>query len=270
MQTALTLPEVQHRAVVIGQHLHLNMPGAHNESFEEQGVVTERCRCLPPGNHKRRRQIGRIIDAVHTLTAAARGRFDQDREADITGSGDQVGVGESGFGNSGYHRNAEGRDGGLGRDLVAHGGDGRGRRTDEYQSGVCQCGGEIGVLREESVPGVHRLRPGAHGRLDHGLDVEITLPCGRRPDPDGDVSLGHVARARVGVAVDRHRPDTHGSQRPDDAHGDLATVRDKYGVEHSCCHVTTSGRRHRRPAQRAHWLSPKAQVPEQFWCRRGR
>ena len=204
LQTALTFTEVQHRAMGIGEHLYLNMPGAQNESFEEQGVVTERCRCLPPGNHQRRRQVGRVVDAVHTLAAAACGWFDQDREANITGSGDQVGVGQSGFGYSGYHRNTERRYSGLGCDFVAHGGDGRGRRADEHQSGARQGGGEICVLREESVTGVHCLRPGAHGRLDHSLDIEITLPGGRRPDPDSDVGLIDMARARVGVAVDRH------------------------------------------------------------------
>ena len=240
LQTALTFTEVQHRAIGIGEHLHLNMPGAQYEPFEKQGVVAERGRRLAAGNDKSSSEVGRVVDAVHTLAAAACGWFDQYREANVTGSGDQVGVGESGLGYSGYYRDAEGRHRGLGCDLVAHGGDSCRRRTDEHQSGTRQCSGEIRVLREESVTGVHCLRPGSHGRIDHGLDVEITLPRGRRPDPDGDVSLGHVACARVGIAVDRHRPDTHGSQRADDAHGNLAAVRDENGVEHVCCHVVTS------------------------------
>ena len=246
------------------------MAGAQYEPFEEQGVVTERGRRLPAGNHKCCSQVGRVVDAVHPLAPAACGRFDQYREADITGSRDQVGVGEAGFGDSRYHRNAKGRHSCLRCDLVAHGGDSCSRRSDKHQPGVCQRGGEIGVFRKESVTGVHCLSPGSHGGIDHGLDTEITLSNRRRPDADGDVGLGDMARARVGVAVDRHRPNTHGFERPDDAHGDLAAVCDQYGVEHSCCHLITSGRRRTRRGRRAHWRPPKEQVPEPFWCRQGR
>ena len=96
---------------------------------------------------------------------------------------------------------------------------------------VSQRGGELRVLREESVAGVDRLRAGAPGRRDDGVDVEVALPRGRRSDAHRDIGLGDVARTGVGVAEHRDRADSHGAQRADDPHGDLAAVGDQNGVE---------------------------------------
>ena len=43
LQAALTLAEMKHRTVGVGEHLNLNVPGAQDEPLEEQGVVAE-CR----------------------------------------------------------------------------------------------------------------------------------------------------------------------------------------------------------------------------------
>ena len=90
-----------------------------------------------------------------------------------------------------------------------------------------QRGGELCILREESVAGVNRLGAGSAGRCHHGVDVEIALARGCRSDVDRDVGLGDVARACVGVAEHGNRPDTHCAQRANHPHGDLATVGDK-------------------------------------------
>ena len=240
LQAALALTEVEHHAVGVGQHLDLDVPGAQHESLQEQGVVAECGGRLPSRRTQSGGQISGIIDAMHALPAAAGRGLHQQRIADAGGGGNQISVGQSAFGDAGDHWNPKSGHRGLGGDLVAHRGDGRGRRTDEYQSGTRQCGGEIGVLRKESVAGVHRLRPGTQGGVDHGLDVEVALPGRWRADPYRNIGLCDVPGGRVGVAVDRHRTDTHGSQRADDAHRDLAAVCDEHGVEHCqghCPHI---------------------------------
>ena len=80
---------------------------------------------------------------------------------------------------------------------------------------------------------MHCLRAGAPGRGDDGVDVEVALPCGRRPDGHRDVCLGDVAGARVGVAEDRDRADAHRTQSADHPNRNLATVGNQDGVE--CC-----------------------------------
>ena len=41
LQAALPLPEVHHVAVRVGQHLHLDVPGAQHKPLQEQRVVAE-------------------------------------------------------------------------------------------------------------------------------------------------------------------------------------------------------------------------------------
>ena len=94
-----------------------------------------------------------------------------------------------------------------------------------------QRGGELRVLREESVAGMDGLRTGALRGRDDGVDVQVALPCGSGPDADRDVGLCDVAGARVGVAEHRDRPDPHRAQRADDPDRDLAAVGDQNGVE---------------------------------------
>ena len=45
----------------------------------------------------------------------------------------------------------------LGFDLVAHGGDGAGRWADEDDARLLQGEGEIAVLRQEAIAGMHRF-----------------------------------------------------------------------------------------------------------------
>ena len=97
--------------------------------------------------------------------------------------------------------------------------------------GSLQRGGELRVLREESVAGVDGLRAGAAHGVEDRVDRQVALPGGRRADPDRDVGLGDVPGVRVGVAEHRDRANSHGPQRADDPHRDLAAVGDQNGIE---------------------------------------
>ena len=47
LQAAFALAEVDHVAVPVGEHLHLDVPGVQHKPLEEQRVVAERRRRLP-------------------------------------------------------------------------------------------------------------------------------------------------------------------------------------------------------------------------------
>ena len=111
------------------------------------------------------------------------------------------------------------------------------RRPDEHDPRRLQSCGEFGVLREESVAGVDGLRPGATGRIDNRLDVQIALPRRCGTDAHRDVSLGDVTGTCVGVAEYGDRADAHVAQRADHAHGDFATVGDEHGMNHRHGHI---------------------------------
>ena len=267
LQAAFALAEVDHVAVPVGEHLHLDVPGVQHKPLDKQRVVAERRRRLPTRARQRGGQLRGLMHHPHPLASTACRRLDQHRITDLVRSGDQIGVSETGARHTRHDRHAERRHRGLRGDLVAHGLDRRGRRTDERDASLLQRRGELRVLRKESVAGVDRLCAGASGRLNDCLDVEVALPRGRGADAHRDVGLGHVAGTGVGVAEHRDRADTHRPQRADDTHGDLAAVGHQNGIESHC---VTSGIRRRRPTRAAPVRRSTAPAPARFWCRRDR
>ena len=94
-----------------------------------------------------------------------------------------------------------------------------------------RSGCELCVLREESVARVNGLRTGAAHGVEDGIDRQVTLPGGRRSDPDRNVGHDDVPGIRVGIAEHRDRSNSHGPQRTDHPHRDFAAVGDQNGIE---------------------------------------
>lgn len=168
---------------------------------------------------------------MHALPAAAGGGLDQERVADAGRGLDELRVAHAGFGDARHHGDAVAGDVVLGADLVSHDVEGFDAGADERDAGPLQGAGEVDVLAQEAVAGVHGLRAAVAAGLDDGLDLEVALGGGRGADPDGDVGLPHVAGAGVGVGIDGHRTDAQGAQGSDHAAGDLAAVGDQDGAE---------------------------------------
>jgi len=226
LQRALALAEVHGVAVGVGQHLDLDVPRAGDQPLDEQRVIAERAPRLAASGGDGSLEVLGPVHLVHALAAAARAGLEQHRVADLSDGRDQLGVGEPGAVGAGDDRHAGLGDGLLGADLVAHGLDGRGGRTDERDPrGGARCG-ERGVLGEEAVSGVDRLGAGGAGSVEHVVDREVAA------DADGDVGGDDVRRARVGVGVDGDAADTEPAQRAQHAHGDLPAVGDEHGGEH--------------------------------------
>ena len=130
LQAALALAEMDHVAVRVGEHLHLDVAGrstkrSRNSVSSPKDAAASRRALRAP-----RSSVGPLDDA-HALAAAAGGRLDEQRVADLVGGRDEVGVGHARAGDAGHDRHAGGGDGLLGADLVAHHLDGVRRRPDE-------------------------------------------------------------------------------------------------------------------------------------------
>src|SRR4051812_3545425 len=82
---------------------------------------------------------------------------------------------------------------------------------------------------------MHRLAPARLRRGDDRRDAQVALAGGRRADANRLVGETHVQRVGVGGRVDGDRLDPQLVQRADDAHGDLAAVRNQYAGEHQTC-----------------------------------
>ena len=161
LQAALALAQVDDVAVLVGEDLDLDVPRPLHVPLQQQGVVAERGPCLPARRGDRRGQLRRRGHQPHALAAASGGRLDQQRVADLIRGVGQVRVGRRLPGLlavTGQHRHSGGQDRGLGPDLVAHRLDRGGGRADEGQAGRGAGASEGGVLRQEPVARVHRLR----------------------------------------------------------------------------------------------------------------
>ncbi len=84
---------------------------------------------------------------------------------------------------------------------------------------------------------MHGLRAAADCRVDDDRDVEVAVSRGCRPDRNGEVRRGDVARVGVRVAVHRDRPDAQGLERADHPDSDLTPVGDQNGIETHHTHI---------------------------------
>ena len=217
--------------VRVGEHLHLDVAGALDEALDEQRRVAEcRARLAPRGGDGGGQLVRGPHDA-HALAAAARGRLDHQRQADLVGGarGELVVrrvLDRRHDRHAGRHREAP-------RLVLApHALDDVGRRADERQAGIGARAREVRVLGEEAVAGVDRLRARAPRGVEHGVDRQVRLARRRRPDAQRRVGLADVRGDAVGVGVDRDGPQPERARRAQHADRDLAAVCDQHRVEH--------------------------------------
>ena len=147
-----------------------------------------------------------------------------------------------------HQRHAGVARGGPGGELVAEGGDGLGARADELDSGVPARAREVGVLGEEAVAGMNGVGLDAHRGLDHAVAVEVALARGPRADGIGLVGHQHVKRDAVRLAEDGDRRQVQLAEGADDAHRDLAAVRDQDAAQPD--HVSSRSPRTQSRARR--------------------
>ena len=88
--------------------------------------------------------------------------------------------------------------------LAAHQRDRFGRRPDEGQPGVAARGGEVLVLGEEAVAGMHRVGARLPRGVDDRVDAQVALARRVRPDRPRLVRQPHVQRRAIAVGIDRH------------------------------------------------------------------
>ena len=84
---------------------------------------------------------------------------------------------------------------------------------DETRFGA--AAGEVGILGEEAVAGVDRLRAGAQRSFDDAAAVQVALAGGSRPDVHRLISGTHVRGPGVRIGVNRHAADPHVAKRAD-------------------------------------------------------
>jgi hypothetical protein len=84
------------------------------------------------------------------------------------------------------------------------------------------------------------IAAGLHGQVHQLARIEITLER-IAADAMGFIGTFHVERLAIGIGIDRHRANTHLGAGPYDTHGDLASIGNKYLLDHTwllvCCNL---------------------------------
>ena len=164
-----------HVAELVGDHLRLDVARLVEITLDEALSAPERRDGLPGG---RLEQLGDLLDGagdLHAAAAAAEGSLDGHRNAVLAGERDDfVGVLDR-VGGARDQRRLGARGDVAGRHLVAKVADGLRARPDPDQSGVDDGLGEVGVLREEPVTGMDRVRAGLRRGVEDLAEVQVGL-----------------------------------------------------------------------------------------------
>ena len=176
LDRAVALAEVDDVAVRVGEHLHLDVPRILEVALDVDAAVREVLLALALRRLERPLGLARLGDELHALAAAARGRLDDQRIADLLAERAapprRVSTGSVVPGMIGTpaspHRRPRPR-------LRAHQLDRLARRADPDEPGVLDRPREAGVLGEEAVAGMDRLGARALRGLDDALADEVAL-----------------------------------------------------------------------------------------------
>ena len=210
LDRAVALSERHDGAVRVREQLDLDVPGPFDVALAEDGAVAEGRLRLAGGRRERVVELAGRTHDPHAASAAACGGLDDERVADLVRLA------------RGDHRHARlGRDA-LGRELVAAEPQRPRRWTDPGDPGGHDRVGEVRALRQEAVARMDRVG----SRLACGAHVLCGVEVGR--DRDGLAGRARVERAGVVGSGHRDRAPPEFVARPEDAHGDLASVRHQH------------------------------------------
>ncbi len=186
LHRAVALAQVHGVLVLVGQHLDFDVPRVLQVLLEVDRWIAERGAGLGLGHLHRVDQRRFGVDDPHAPAAAAARCLDDHGVAHRLRQTPDLHrvIGQLAF-RAGYARHARLDHGLLGRDLVAHDADRFRRRPDELEPALFDPLGKVGVLREEAVARVDRLRIGHFRRRNDGGHVEIALGRLRRADAHG-------------------------------------------------------------------------------------
>ena len=209
---AFPFPDGPYGAVGVRKHLDLDVVTGGQVALAEHGRVPECGLCFAPGGGDFIRQGGQFADHSHAATATSRGGFHEDRQLRLS---DRVGI------EFVEHRHTRGGHELLSLDFGAHRPHRIHRRPDPDQPRVLYGGGEVSVLRKESVTGVNGVGAGGTGRRDDGLGVEIVADLRQ---PHAGVGVADVGRGGVRIGVDRDGAQTQPAAAGEHPAGDLTAV----------------------------------------------
>ena len=176
LDRAVALEQVDHVAVGVGEHLHLDVARVGQVALDVDGRVGEELLALARGALEGLLELVLGLGDAEALAAAAAGRLDRHRVADrVVDHLARVLDGLDRVGRAGHDRHARLVHDLAGARLRAHRVDRARRRADEDDPGLLAGARERGVLGEEAVAGVDRLGARLLRDLEDLVDLQVAL-----------------------------------------------------------------------------------------------
>ena len=242
LHRAIALQEVDHVAVVVGDDLHLDVPGMLDVFFEIDFGVAEGGLGLGLGLLDGGLQ-GQIVQGhAHAAPAAAGRRLDQHRKAELVGQRDGLALALDQPLAAGHGGNVDFLGQSPGGVLVAHQGHRLVRGADELDLATAADLGKMGVFGQKTVARMNRLHVADLGGADDPVDLQVAVGGLGRADAIGFVGQFQVGGAAVGLAEDGHGLDAQLAAGAEDAQGDFAAVGNQDSLEHGYSPVSTLNR----------------------------
>ncbi len=252
LQRALSFAQVDDVALLIGQHLHLNVTRVDDRFLDINFAIAKRPLRLAARAFERRLEVVGGVDKTHAFATTACGGFQHDRITDARGHFLCLLEGLEASRCAGHKRNACAFHGLAGAGLRSHSVHGGGRGADEFHPRLDARSGELRILGEKSVSRMDRVCSGSRGDVQKFLNIEIGLGGGGRADGIGLVGFADVEGGAIYLRVDGNGGDSHFVAGTNDPHGDLAAIRDENFLEHFLerdCRSANSRFYRRFPAQ---------------------
>ena len=225
LQGAVTLKQMCHISVLIGQDLDFDVLGIDQEFLHEDVAVAEGLECFGFDQVKVDADFFDSIAASHASSAAAGSCFENDRETEFhrqllgfftalerllgSGSGRYIAV----------QRHL------LGTELVAHHIQDLGSGSDEFDAGLFAGAREITVFGKKSVSGVDRVTLMHDRQLDDPGDVQISAERAFiLADQVRLIRCRTESRVSILIGIDRNSLQAKIVTGAEDTHRDLTAV----------------------------------------------
>ncbi len=242
-------------ALAVGDHLDLDVPGAGDQAFQEHHAAAERPRGLLAGAFVGVGEFGLVRDHADAAPAAARGRLQHQRVADLARrrQGGVQGLDRAAAPRRDRYADLLGDQ--LRTDLVAELAHGFSARSDEGDSDPCAQLRERRIFRDEAPADPRGVGPGLHQRALQYLQVEIRAR-GRGTEIVGGVGFADEGGRAVDIGVQGDGLDPCPGLRGDvpygvdEPHSGFTTVDDGDTTEHPTepfCRPTGYAPRHSGP-----------------------
>src|ERR1039458_520767 len=232
LNRALAFSQADDVAVLVAQHLELDVARVHDIALQVKVAVAEGGRRLRLRLPVETGQFVFIAYNAHAPPPAARRGFEDDGKTDLPRPLARFSIGGDyavGAGKDGHtvllHR-------GSSFFFFAHQPDDIGSGPDELDVTGLAHFREVGVFGKQAITRVDGVHVRDLGRADHRGNVEITLRQLRWADANRFIGEAHVQRIPVRLAVDRHRADVEFLACANDAQRNLAAVRNQNLLKH--------------------------------------